>query len=330
MAILVTGGAGYIGSHCVAALLERGADVVVADNLSTGHRAALKGGRLYVGDVGDRAFLKSLFEKESIEAVIHFAAFSLVGESMQVPERYFRNNVTAGLALIETMLEYKVPYLVFSSTAATFGEPEHIPIVETDPQIPTNPYGESKLIVEHMLRWCDQAHGLKYCALRYFNVAGAWHDGSIGEDHHPETHLIPVILQVAQGKRDKLSIFGSDYPTRDGTCVRDYIHVEDLIDAHMLALDYLKAGNPSAAFNLGNGQGFSNREILEAARKVTGHPIPAQDAPRRPGDPATLIASSQKAMDVLGWKPRYTRVEDIIASAWRWHAAHPDGYGDGR
>ena len=330
MAILVTGGAGYIGSHCVAALLERGADVVVADNLSTGHRAALKGGRLYVGDVGDRAFLKSLFEKESIEAVIHFAAFSLVGESMQVPERYFRNNVTAGLALIETMLEYKVPYLVFSSTAATFGEPEHIPIVETDPQIPTNPYGESKLIVEHMLRWCDQAHGLKYCALRYFNVAGAWHDGSIGEDHHPETHLIPVILQVAQGKRDKLSIFGSDYPTRDGTCVRDYIHVEDLIDAHFLALDYLKAGNPSAAFNLGNGQGFSNREILEAARKVTGHPIPAQDAPRRPGDPATLIASSQKAMDVLGWKPRYTSVEDVIASAWRWHAAHPDGYGDGR
>lgn len=330
MAILVTGGAGYIGSHCVAALLERGADVVVADNLSTGHRAALKGGRLYVGDVGDRAFLKSLFEKESIEAVIHFAAFSLVGESMQVPERYFRNNVTAGLALIETMLEYKVPYLVFSSTAATFGEPEHIPIVETDPQIPTNPYGESKLIVEHMLRWCDQAHGLKFCALRYFNVAGAWHDGSIGEDHHPETHLIPVILQVAQGKRDKLSIFGSDYPTRDGTCVRDYIHVEDLIDAHFLALDYLKAGNPSAAFNLGNGQGFSNREILEAARKVTGHPIPAQDAPRRPGDPATLIASSQKAMDVLGWKPRYTSVEDVIASAWRWHAAHPDGYGDGK
>ena len=330
MAILVTGGAGYIGSHCVAALLERGADVVVADNLSTGHRAALKGGRLYVGDVGDRAFLKSLFEQESIEAVIHFAAFSLVGESMQVPERYFRNNVTAGLALIETMLEYKVPYLVFSSTAATFGEPEHIPIVETDPQIPTNPYGESKLIVEHMLRWCDQAHGLKYCALRYFNVAGAWHDGSIGEDHHPETHLIPVILQVAQGKRDKLSIFGSDYPTRDGTCVRDYIHVEDLIDAHFLALDYLKAGNPSAAFNLGNGQGFSNREILEAARKVTGHPIPAQDAPRPPGDPATLIASSQKAMDVLGWKPRYTSVEDVIASAWRWHAAHPDGYGDGR
>lgn len=328
MSILVTGGAGYIGSHCVAALLERGADVVVADNLSTGHRAALKGGRLYVGDVGDRAFLESIFKQESIEAVIHFAAFSLVGESVEIPARYFRNNVTAGLSLIEAMVAHRVPYLVFSSTAATFGEPEHIPIVETDRQEPTNPYGESKLIVERMLRWCDEAYGLKYCALRYFNVAGAWHDGSIGEDHRPETHLIPVILQVAQGRRDKLSLFGSDYPTRDGTCVRDYIHVEDLIGAHFLALDYLRGGNPSAAFNLGNGQGFSNREIIEAARRVTGHPIPTVEAPRRPGDPAALVASSRKAVEVLGWKPKYTNVEDIIASAWRWHAAHPDGYGE--
>ena len=327
MSILVTGGAGYIGSHCVAALLERGEDVVIADNLSKGHRASLKGGRLYVGDVGDRAFLESIFAHESIEAVIHFAAFSLVGESMTVPEQYFRNNVTAGLSLIEAMVAHHVPYLVFSSTAATFGEPEHIPIVETDRQLPTNPYGESKLIVEHMLKWCGQAHGLKYCALRYFNVAGAWHDGSIGEDHRPETHLIPVILQVAQGKRERLSLFGTDYPTRDGTCVRDYIHVEDLIDAHFLALDYLKAGSPSSAFNLGNGQGFSNREIIEAARRVTGHPIPVEEAPRRPGDPATLIASSRKAMEVLGWRPRYTHVEDIIASAWAWHSAHPDGYG---
>ncbi|WP_186564727.1 UDP-glucose 4-epimerase GalE [Lawsonibacter celer] len=328
MAILVTGGAGYIGSHCVAALLERGEDVVVVDNLSKGHRAALKGGRLYVGDVGDREFLRGVFSREPIQAVIHFAAFSLVGESVSVPERYFRNNVTAGLSLIETMIEFKVPYLVFSSTAATYGEPEHVPIVETDRQLPTNPYGESKLIVEHMLKWCDAAHGLKFVALRYFNVAGAWHDGSIGEDHRPETHLIPVILQVAQGKRDKLSLFGADYPTRDGTCVRDYIHVEDLIDAHFLALEYLKEGNPSAAFNLGNGQGFSNREIIEAARKVTGHPIPVTEEGRRPGDPATLIASSQKAMDVLGWKPRHPDVEDVIASAWKWHAAHPDGYGE--
>ena len=328
MAILVTGGAGYIGSHCVAALVERGVDVVVVDNLSKGHRQALKGGRLYVGDVGDRAFLEQVFQAESIQAVIHFAAFSLVGESMQIPEVYFRNNVTAGLSLIETMIAHKVPYLVFSSTAATFGEPEHVPIVETDRQLPTNPYGESKLIVEKMLRWCDSAHGLKYCALRYFNVAGAWHDGSIGEDHRPESHLIPLILQVAQGKRDKLSLFGTDYPTKDGTCIRDYIHVEDLIDAHMLALDYLKGGNPSAAFNLGNGQGFSNREIIEAARRVTGHPIPVVEEGRRPGDPATLIASSKKAMEVLGWKPRYTSVEDIIATAWKWHSTHPDGYGE--
>ena len=278
--------------------------------------------------MGERTFLREVFQKESIEAVIHFAAYSLVGESMDVPERYFRNNVTAGLSLIETMIEFQVPYLVFSSTAATYGEPEHIPIVETDRQLPTNPYGESKLIVEHMLRWCDQAHGLKFCALRYFNVAGAWHDGSIGEDHRPETHLIPVILQVAQGKRERLSLYGADYPTRDGTCVRDYIHVEDLIDAHLLALDYLKQGNPSAAFNLGNGQGFSNREIIEAARKVTGHPIPVTEAPRRPGDPATLIASSRKAMEVLRWQPKHTGVEEIIASAWKWHAAHPNGYGE--
>ncbi|MGN1004574.1 MAG: UDP-glucose 4-epimerase GalE [Oscillospiraceae bacterium] len=328
MSILVTGGAGYIGSHCVAALIDRGVDVVVVDDLSKGHRAALKGGRFYQGSVADREFLNRVFDRESIEAVIHFAAYSLVGESMQVPEKYFRNNVTAGLSLIETMLEHRVPYLVFSSTAATFGEPEHVPIVETDRQVPTNPYGESKLIVEHMLKWCDQAHGLKYCALRYFNVAGARSDGSIGEDHRPESHLIPLILQVAQGKRDKLSLFGTDYPTKDGTCVRDYIHVEDLIDAHMLALDYLRAGNPSTAFNLGNGQGFSNREIIEAARRVTGHPIPVSEEGRRPGDPATLIASSQKAMDVLGWKPKYTNVEDIIATAWKWHSTHPDGYAD--
>lgn len=326
MSILVTGGAGYIGSHCVAKLLDHGVDVVVIDDLSKGHKASLKGGRLYIGSVADRAFLDHVFEAESIEAVIHFAAYSLVGESMQVPEQYFRNNVTAGLSLIEAMIAHKVPYLVFSSTAATFGEPERVPIEEGDRQVPTNPYGESKLIVEHMLKWCDQAHGLKYCALRYFNVAGARADGSIGEDHRPETHLIPLILQVAQGKREKLSLFGTDYPTIDGTCVRDYIHVEDLIDAHILALEYLRQGNPSTAFNLGNGQGFSNREIIEAARRVTGHPIPVTEEARRPGDPATLIASSQKAMDVLGWQPKYTNVEDIIATAWKWHSTHPNGY----
>lgn len=326
MSILVTGGAGYIGSHCVATLIDRGIDVVVVDDLSKGHKAALKGGRFYQGSVADKDFLNEVFTEESIEAVIHFAAYSLVGESMQIPEQYFRNNVTAGLSLIETMIEHKVPYLVFSSTAATFGEPERVPIEENDRQIPTNPYGESKLIVEHMLKWCDQAHGLKYCALRYFNVAGARADGSIGEDHRPESHLIPIILQVAQGKREKLSLFGTDYPTKDGTCIRDYIHVDDLIDAHILALDYLRAGNPSTAFNLGNGQGFSNREIMEAARRVTGHPIPVSEEGRRPGDPAILIASSQKAMDVLGWRPKYTNIEDIIATAWNWHFTHPNGY----
>lgn len=328
MAVLVTGGAGYIGSHCVAALIDRGVDTVVVDDFSKGHRAALKGGRLYVGSVADKEFLRGVFEKESIEAVIHFAAFSLVGESVSVPDKYFRNNVTAGLSLIETMIEFKVPYLVFSSTAATFGEPEYTPIDEKHPQHPTNPYGESKLIVEQMLRWCDEAYGLKYCALRYFNVAGARADGSIGEDHRPETHLIPLVLDTARGKREKLSLFGTDYPTKDGTCIRDYIHVEDLIDAHFLALDYLKKGNPSTAFNLGNGEGFSNREIIEAARRVTGMPIPVSEEGRRAGDPAVLIASSQKAMDVLGWKPKYTNVEDIIASAWKWHTSHPDGYGE--
>ena len=328
MSVLVTGGAGYIGSHCVAKLIDRGVDVVVVDDLSKGHKASLKGGRLYVGSVADKEFLRNVFEQESIEAVIHFAAYSLVGESMTIPEQYFRNNVTAGLSLIETMIEFKVPYLVFSSTAATFGEPERVPIEENDRQVPTNPYGESKLIVEHMLKWCDQAHGLKYCALRYFNVAGARPDGSIGEDHRPESHLIPLILQVAQGKRDKLSLFGTDYPTKDGTCIRDYIHVDDLIDAHILALDYLRAGNSSTAFNLGNGQGFSNREIIEAARRVTGHPIPVSEEARRPGDPAVLIASSRKAMEVLGWKPNYTSVEDIIATAWNWHSSHPNGYDD--
>lgn len=328
MAILVTGGAGYIGSHCVAALLDRGADVVVVDDLSKGHRQAVKGGRLYIGDVADQHFLDGVFSRENVEAVIHFAAYSLVGESMSIPDEYFRNNVTAGLTLIRTMVAHKVPYLVFSSTAATFGEPVRTPIEEDDPQVPTNPYGESKLIVEKMLKWCDRAYGLKYCALRYFNVAGARADGSIGEDHRPETHLIPLILSVAQGKRDSLKLFGTDYPTPDGTCVRDYIHVEDLIDAHMLALDYLKRENTSNAFNLGNGTGFSNRQIIDAARRVTGHPIPVVEEGRRPGDPAVLIASSKKAMDMLGWRPKYTNVEDIIWTAWNWHSAHPDGYGD--
>ena len=328
MNILLTGGAGYIGSHCVAALIERGADVVVVDDLSKGHREALKGGRLYVGSVADRAFLDDVFSREPIEAVIHFAAFSLVGESMQVPEQYFRNNVTAGLTLIETMLAHKVPYLVFSSTAATYGIPEKMPIREDDPQKPINPYGESKLMMEKIMRWCDQAYGIKFVALRYFNVAGAKPDGSIGEDHGPETHLLPIVLQVAQGKRDKLMIFGDDYNTPDGTNVRDYVHPFDLADAHILAVDYLRAGNESNAFNLGSSTGFSNLQILEAARKVTGKEIPAEMAPRRPGDPDTLIAASDKARTVLGWKPQFDNIDKIIETAWAWHSTHPNGYDD--
>ena len=327
MAILVTGGAGYIGSHCVAALIERGADVVVVDDLSKGHREALKGGRLYVGSVADRAFLDDVFSREPIEAVIHFAAFSLVGESMQVPEQYFRNNVTAGLTLIETMLAHKVPYLVFSSTAATFGEPEYVPIDEAHPQNPTNPYGESKLIVEKMLKWCDLAHGLKFCALRYFNVAGAWHDGSIGEDHRPESHLIPLILQVAQGKREQLSLFGTDYPTKDGTCIRDYIHVVDLAKGHVKAIEKLKENPGVEIYNLGTGIGYSVLDIIHNFEKACGRKLPYEVTARRPGDIAECYADCSKAKKELGWEAQYT-LKDMCEDSWRWQKNNPNGYED--
>ena len=327
MAILVLGGAGYIGSHTVYELIDAGRDVVVADNLLTGFRAAVHPkARFYELDIRDRKALDQLFEQEKIEGVIHFAASSQVGESMSDPLKYYDNNLGGTICLLESMVAHGVDKIVFSSTAATYGEPEYTPIDEEHPKQPTNAYGESKLIVERMLRWNDHAHGLKYVALRYFNVAGALSDGSIGEDHSPETHLIPLVLATALGQREKLSLFGTDYPTRDGTCVRDYIHVEDLIDAHLLALEYLKAGQPSTAFNLGNGQGFTNREIIEAARRVTGCDIPVSEEGRRPGDPATLIASSEKAMQVLHWQPRHASIEDIIGSAWRWHSSHPHGY----
>ena len=313
--------------HTIQAQPE-GADVVVVDDLSKGHREALKGGRLYVGSVADRAFLDDVFSREPIEAVIHFAAFSLVGESMQVPEQYFRNNVTAGLTLIETMLAHKVPYLVFSSTAATYGEPERVPILETDKTVPTNCYGETKLAMEKMMSWTSRAHGLRYVALRYFNACGAHPSGAIGEAHAPETHLIPLILQVPNGQREKISIFGDDYATKDGTCVRDYIHVTDLAQAHILALDYLLKGGDNNVFNLGNGVGFTVKEVIDVARKVTGHPIPAEISPRRAGDPAQLVASSDKAKDVLGWKPQYADLETIVSSAWAWHKSHPHGFAD--
>ena len=329
MSILVLGGAGYIGSHAVDQLINKGYKVVVIDNLLTGHRAAVhKEATFYEGDIRDKAFVTSVFEKEAIEGVIHFAASSLVGESVEKPLKYFNNNVYGMQIVLEVMEAFDVKNIVFSSTAATYGEPEVSPIVEITPTNPKNPYGESKLMMEKMMKWCDNAYGMKYVALRYFNVAGAKRDATIGEDHTPETHLVPIILQVALGQREALSIFGDDYDTPDGTCIRDYVHVEDLIAAHILALEYLEAGNESNVFNLGSNNGYSVKEMLDAAREVTGKEIPAIVAPRRAGDPSSLVASSAKASEVLGWKPEYTDVKKIIETAWNWHVSHPNGYQD--
>lgn len=329
MTVLVLGGAGYIGSHAVDQLIEKGNDVAVVDNLLTGHRKAVHpDARFYEGDVRDKTFLTSVFKKESIEGVIHFAASSLVAESVANPLKYFNNNVYGMEILLEVMQEFNVKHIVFSSTAATYGEPKEVPIKETTPTNPKNPYGESKLMMEKMMKWCDGAYDMKFVALRYFNVAGAKADASIGEDHTPETHLVPIILQVALGQREILQIFGDDYDTPDGTNIRDYVHVEDLIAAHILALEYLKAGNESNTFNLGSNNGYSVKEMLEAARKVTGKEILAKISPRRAGDPSALVASSEKAKEILGWQPKYTSVEDIIATAWNWHVSHPKGYDD--
>ena len=319
MQVLVTGGAGYIGSHAVKVLLEKGYEVVVVDNLATGHKEAVdEKAKLYIGDISDETFMHQVFTENDIKGVIHFAAFSLVGESMTNPYKYYENNVSKTNHLLKSMIEHNVKNLVFSSTAATYGEPEKTPIEETDPQVPTNVYGQTKLAMEHMIKWYGSAHGLNSVALRYFNVAGAIENGSIGEAHNPETHLIPIILQVANNKREKISVFGNDYPTKDGTCIRDYIHVLDLSDAHVLALEYLLKGNPSDNFNLGSGEGFSVLEMIEAARRVTGHPIPTVIAERRAGDPAVLIASSSKAKKVLGWKPVRENIEVMIRDAWCW------------
>lgn len=326
MAVLVTGGAGYIGSHTVAALLERGEQVVVVDSLYQGHREAVTGGKLYVGDLRDEAFLSQVFAENEIDGVIHFAANSLVGESMKDPGKYYHNNVYGTLCLLERMNEAGVKRIVFSSTAATYGEPERIPIDELDRTLPTNTYGETKLAMEKMIRWFDVAHGVKSVSLRYFNAAGAHESGRIGEDHSPETHLIPLVLQVALGQREHISIFGDDYPTADGTCIRDYIHVGDLAEAHILALGRLRDGGDSAVYNLGNGKGYSVREIIEIAREVTGHPIPARVESRRAGDPAELVASSDRARAELGWTPTRDKLADIVSSAWNWHVRHPQGY----
>ena len=322
--VLVTGGAGYIGGVVVAQLLQRAYDVVVLDDLSNGCRAAVpEGARLAVGDVGDRAALDRLFREYSFDAVMHFAAFIEAGESMKFPAKYFRNNTANALTLLDAVTTHKVPRFVFSSTAALYGTPERTPIEETDTLRPTNTYGETKLMVERMLEWFNRIHGLRYACLRYFNAAGA--AGTQGEDHHPESHLIPLTLQVALGQRKELSIYGTDYPTADGTCVRDYVHVSDLASAHVLVLQALKEKD-KLIYNLGNGHGFSVREVIETARRVTGQAIPALETPRRPGDPAVLVASAEKIKKELGWQPEYASLEAIVRSAWDWRRAHPAGY----
>ena len=327
MAILVLGGAGYIGSHTVYELIDAGRDVVVADNLQTGFKAAVHPkAKFYQLDIRDRGALDTLFQAEDIEGVIHFAASSQVGESMSDPLKYYDNNLHGTMVLLQAMVAHGVDKIVFSSTAAAYGEPERVPILESDTTCPTNCYGQTKLAMEQMMSWVSKAHGLKYVALRYFNACGAHVSGAIGEAHDPETHLIPIILQVPNGQRETVSVFGDDYPTKDGTCIRDYIHVTDLAQAHILALDYLLAGGENNVFNLGNGGGFSVKEVIDVARSVTGHPIPAEVCPRRAGDPAQLVASSDKAKSVLGWKPQFADLNTIVATAWAWHKSHPNGY----
>lgn len=328
MKVLVLGGAGYIGSHTVYELIDNGVEVVVIDNLETGFIEAVHpSAKLYIGDLRDKKFLEGVLSKETdIDAVIHFAANSQVGESMVNPLKYYDNNICGTKNLLESLVAHGINKIVFSSTAATYGEPENIPIVETDKTEPTNTYGETKLAMEKMFKWVEKAHGLKYVSLRYFNACGAHKSGEIGEAHNPETHLIPLILQVPNGKREHISVFGTDYPTHDGTCVRDYIHVTDLAQAHILAVKYLMAGNDSNVFNLGNGVGFSVKEVIKAVEKVTKSDVKVVVEGRRAGDPAVLIASSEKARKILGWKPEYDSIEEIIRSAWRWHLTHPNGY----
>lgn len=326
MAILVTGGAGYIGSHTLLYLKDQGEEVIVLDSLQKGHEEALLGTTFYNGYLSDEKLLDQIFTENSIDAVIHFAADSLVGESVEKPLQYYENNVIGTHFLLKKMVEHGVLKIVFSSTAATYGEPESIPIKEDDQTLPTNPYGETKLAIEKMLKWSDQAYGMKSVALRYFNAAGADPEGRIGEDHDPETHLIPIVLQVALGQRDSVKMFGDDYPTEDGTCVRDYIHVMDLAQAHYLAVKRLRETGDSGVFNLGNGTGFSVKQVVDACQRVTGHDIPAEVAPRRAGDPAVLVASFDKARADLGWEPQYGDLETIIRHAWNWHRSNPNGY----
>ena len=327
MKILIVGGAGYIGSHAVKQLIENEIEVIVIDNLETGHIESVPQGiPFYPIDIRNKEAVKEVLEKEKVDGVIHFAANSLVGESMTHPLKYYNNNLGGTESLLEALVEANVKYIVFSSTAATYGEVTTMPITEDMVTCPTNTYGETKLAIEKMLKWTHKAHHLNYVCLRYFNVAGADSSGAIGEAHTTETHLIPLILQVPLGQRPYITVFGQDYPTQDGTCIRDYIHVTDLVNAHILALKYLMNGGESNIFNLGSNNGYSVLEMIEAARKVTGHPIPLQIGERRAGDPALLVASSEKAKNILGWEPQFTDIEVIIASAWKWHQGHPYGY----
>lgn len=326
---LVLGGAGYIGSHLVKELVNRGENVVVADNLVTGHRQSVDvNAKFYEGDVRNALFLERLFSEQKIDTVFHFCASSLVGESVSNPLKYYDNNVIGAIRLAQALVKHNVKKIIFSSTAAVYGEPEKNPISVSDTTNPTNPYGDTKLTMEGLFKRCDYAYGLKYVALRYFNACGADLSGEIGEDHKPESHLIPLVLQVPLGQRKSISVFGDDYDTPDGTCIRDYIHVSDLVDAHIKAAEYLEAGNDSNIFNLGTGHGFSVLDIISASRKVTGHSIPIEVASRREGDPTQLVADCGNSQEVLNWRPKITSPEDIIASAWKWHKNHPNGYAD--
>lgn len=319
MSILITGGAGYIGSHVIKNMKANDFDVITLDNLQKGHKKAVTYGKFIKGDIGDKNLLDKIFTENNIEAVIHLAADSLVGESMENPGKYYQNNFSNGIVLLDQMIKHNIKNIVFSSTAAVYGEPKKIPISEEHPINPQNTYGESKYFFEKALERYDEIYNLKYMSLRYFNAAGADPSGEIGEDHNPETHLIPLVLDTAIGKRDKLYIFGSDYETRDGTCVRDYIHVSDLAKAHTLALKALLDGKNSSVYNLGNGEGYTVKEVIETARKITKHKIPAENSERRAGDPAVLIASSKKIKKELNWKADYPELKSIIKTAWNWH-----------